>query len=481
MKISKKIINLFIFVYITFLFVYSFLVNVEKQSLHSMYFDHDQLRDTYVSYFINEHRQDPNYPPWCGNCRKEYHLRNSKLYYYLLAPFSFTSDGSSLLYFCSFWFSVSIPLVFILTFLISSNKYAGILAATIMFQGNFMDYVIQMPYQPLFTSTMSIIFLIFLILAKNKDSIWYFLFSTVALFLGIQFHLSFLPLIILYLWVFLVLFGKLKLNGKLFLCLILVSFLRFFLVFNTDFFSDDTYSPVFSSIQIASFGNFGKILLNGMINDYKNIFGSHFIFFYIFLLFLILNFKKIGNKFLFLSLIFYPLFAVGSHTDNIFTAPYIPIFVVLFSWVVLESKNRFLFISIFCLVIVFNFNKFLFYYVPFENPVHTSKEIFSAMNEEMDLVIKNNSNYCAYMCGGDAIFSNVAFYFYKTQIGESNKSYFDSICPEVFDINNLQENYLYSFNFGNDCKSVFKNFVDIYDFEKIFSKDGRTIYLITRK
>jgi len=280
MKLNK-LVNVIISAYIALLFIYSFLMSVEIQSSQYIYSNYDQARDTYVSYFINKYHIDPEYPPW-GSFRKEYHLKNNKIYYYLLAPFSFTSDGSSLLYFCSFWFVLVIPLVFILTSLIS-NKYAGVLAATIIFQSEFIRNVSGLPLQPLFTPTILLIFLIFLVLAKKNNSILYFLISTVVLFLGIQIHLSFLRFVILYLWVFLGLFKDFKLNNRIFLVLISLVFFSLFLFLNTDFF--DEYSITGARIQMVSYKSFKEILLGGLMNDYMVIFGKNLVFLYLFLFF----------------------------------------------------------------------------------------------------------------------------------------------------------------------------------------------------
>jgi hypothetical protein len=184
---------------------------------------------------------------------------------------------------------------------------------------------------------------------------------------------------------------------------------------------------------------------------------------------------------LFLPLIFYPLFAVGSHSDNIFTAPYVPILVVIFCLVVFKSNNKILFFIFFLLIIYLMPNKFPLKYIRFRNPMITNQKVLSEMNNDLNLVTKDISDYCVYKCEGKRIDPNVGFYFYKVQTGESKKSYFDSICSDDIAISDNQENFLYSLD--GDCKTIFDNerYNTIYDFERIFSKDGKSIYLITRK
>lgn len=479
---KKILLNISIFLYIGLLFVSIFLINLKRQSLYYPLYEQDQARDTYISYFINRHGITPDYAPWCGNCRKEYHLTNSKIYYYLLAPFSFTRDGSSVLYFCSFWFSLTVPLVFVLTMLLS-NKYAGVLAATIMFQSDFMKYIDWMPYQPFFTPTMSVIFLIFLVLSKKNNSVFYFFLSTVALFLGIQFHLSFILLIILYLWVFLELLKKSKFKIKILLSLISLIFIIFFLFFNTNFIVDSQNN--FMPMQVASAITFKKILILSLINDYKSIFKENWFFLYIFLLFLVLNLKNIKYKFLFLIFIFYPIIALGSHIDNIFTAPCVPFLVVLFSSIVLRSQNRILFILILFLVVFLDLNKFSIQNIRISNPVDGSQKVLSEMNKILDPFLRNNSNYCVYICDDDDIpWPANGFNFYRNQIGKSEKNYFDLACDYGNDkVVNNQNISLYYYVNEKDCKFVFKNeeISKPYSFKKIFSENNRAVYLMNKK
>jgi len=478
----NKIINFFTYIYIIFLFIYSFLINVTRLGYsNDVFYYPDKVRDACVSQFINKYNIKPEEAPWCGNCKQEYHLKNSKIYYYLLAPFSFSNDGSSLLYFCSFWFALMIPLVFILTTL-TSNMYAGVLAATIMFQCNFMlKYITWMPYQSLFTPTMSIIFLIFLVLAKKYNSIWYFLFSSITLFLGIQFHLSFLLLGILYFWLFLKLFKELK-GRKLVIISIIIVFLGLFLFFNTDFIISLPDTVSYPSVQIASFSNFKTLLLKGIFDHYNDIFGKTYLFIYVFVLFFILNFRKYKYKFLFLTLMFYPLFAVGSHVNNYLTVLYIPIFIVLFSSIVLGLKNKFLVIFILSLVICLNDGKPFEEHVSFGiSPTFVSRNFLSEINHDLDQFTKNIPRYCVYKCKDNNLINfDAGYFFYKMSIGESNKSYFETACDDDVSLTDSQENFFYCTE--DDCKSVFENSnYKIYNFEKISSKGDRSFYLINRK
>ncbi|MPM55552.1 hypothetical protein SDC9_102349 [bioreactor metagenome] len=478
----NKIVNFLAFIYIVFLFIYSFLVNVTRLgNSRDVFYYPDKVRDAHVSQFINKYNTKPAEAPWCGNCKKEYHLINSKIYYYLLAPFSFSSDGSSLLYFCSFWFALMIPLVFILTTL-TSNIYAGVLAATIMFQSSFMSkYITWMPYQPLFTPTMSIVLLIFLVLAKKHNSIWYFLFSTITLFLGIQFHLSFLLLGVLYFWLFLKLFKDLK-GKKLVIISIFILFLGLFLFFNTDLIVGLPDSVSYPSVQIASFSSFITLLSKGLFDHYNDIFGKTYLYIYVFVLSFIFNFKKYKYKFLFLTLAFYPIFAIGSHVNNYLTVLYIPIFIVLFSSIVLGFKNIFLFILILCLVISLNGNK------PFEerisfgiSPTFVSRNFLSEINHDLDQFTQNIPNYCVYKCKDSSLINfDAGYFFYKIWIGESTKSYFETACDDDVALNNNQKNFFYCT--GDDCKYIIENNdYKIYDFEKIGSKGDRSFFLINRK
>lgn len=485
MKSSKKfnkkhITNIFIAFYIVLLSVYWFLIGVKIQSSRYLYSNYDQARDTYVSYFINKYHSDPLCPPW-GSFRKEYHLKNSTIYYYLLAPFSFTNDGSSLLYFCAFWFSLLIPLVFILTSLIS-NKYAGVLAATIMFQSTFIGIVSGLPLQPLFTPTILLVFLIFLVLAKKNNSVLCFLISTIILFLGVQVHLSFLRFLVLYFWVFLMLFKKFKANSRFLLILILLVLLGSILFLNTDFF--DLYSITNSKIQMVSYNSFKEIFLRELFNGYRIIFGEKLIFFYIYLIFLIKNFRIFKYKFLFLAFLFLAISAIDSETGS-YASPYIPFFVVLFSSIILQFKNKFLFIFILFLMVCFGKNRIKFEdfkNLQMMNPVATSQKFLSVIDHDLDPFIKNIPDYCVFRCDSDIVSFNVAYSFYKVQLGQTKKSYYDSTCDDNLSIFNNKKNFLHSFSY-NDCKLVFESEKNrkIYNFEKIYSQNGRSVYSIVRK
>jgi len=187
---------------------------------------------------------------------------------------------------------------------------------------------------------------------------------------------------------------------------------------------------------------------------------------------------------LFFAFLFYPISAIDSLT-GLYTSPYISFFIVLFSSVVFRSKNKFLFIFILLLVIFFGQNKITFENfrnIKLTNPVATSQTFLNVINNDLIPIVKDIPDYCVFKCDGDIISFNVAYNFYKIQLGQTKESFFDSVCGDNSLITNNRKNFLHSFS-SDDCKLVFENENNhqLYNFEKIYSKDGRSIYSINRK
>lgn len=461
--------NIYSYLFVLILTIFVFIIVLKRQSNSLVLISHDPARDVLVASTIAKYHISPNSPPYCGGCYKSNIIKNSSIYYYVLAVFYGKSGPDKLLLFCIVWSTLIIPFVFLLTKSIS-NKYAAIFSSIIVaFSPGLINNANHMPYQPLFLPTLSCL-LVWIIIYNNKR--WFSLcfLSGLLLVIGIQIHFSFVLLLPFYLINTSQAYFKFGVRKKILLIIANALFLVIFIKLNIN--------TSYKNLPINLFSDVPDLLanLNQLFNYDLDIFFKFkykiYIILYLIFAFVIFYKKHSLQKFLPIMMM-YPIAAIYPY-QNGYTSLFLPIIAVIIASLFLINNNFFIFLI--CGIFIIYSSRSIFDSVglPFKKPSYANEKTINEISKKIDMYIDDST--VVYKIDGNHMVSFIGYYLYKGLYAKQATPYVDNESIILHD-NNIRK---ILFCEKHSCGDVSVIGREAFVFNKLYDGINYSIYEIKK-